>query len=377
MTAHERSRRLLEPCVGREVADAPTPVAVADLDRTEDNLARLRDYAHEHEIALWPHIKTHKSTVFGQLQFDTGAVGLTVAKPGEAEVFADAGLGPLLMHFPPVGELVWRRLARVAGEVPLTVALDSYGPAQGLSRALVAAGTRADILVELDTGLGRTGLGSPAAACELAQSVDRLPSVEVVGVSTYPGHLRGSLDDLRPGLAEMNAMILKVREEFVKAGISCERVSGGSTPTRYLTHETCVNELRAGTAIFLDRQSAASEPELGLEACALSVEVTVISTSVPGRVAIDAGSKTLTSDPYADGGFGEVVGHPDLSIIALNEEHGYIDTANSDADLVVGDRLSVIPNHVCACVNLHDFVLGARGGTVERLIEVEARGLVR
>ncbi len=377
MTAHERSRRLLEPCVGSDVVDAPTPVAVVDLDRAEANLARLHGYTQEHEIALWPHTKTHKSTVFGQLQFDAGAVGLTVAKPGEAEVFADAGLGPLLMHFPPVGELAWRRLARVAGEVPLTVALDSHGSAQGLSGALAAAGTRADVLVELDTGLGRTGLGSAEAACELAQAVDCLPSIEIVGVSTYPGHLRGSLDDLRPGLEEMNAMILEVREEFAKAGVSCERISGGSTPTRYLTHETCVNELRAGTAIFFDRQSAASEPSLGLEACALSVEVTVISTSVPGRVAIDAGSKTLTSDPHVDGGFGEVVGHPHLSIIAFNEEHGYIDTASSDAGLVVGDRLSVIPNHVCACVNLHDFVLGARGGTVEKLIEVEARGLVR
>lgn len=377
MSARDRTFELLEPTVGAALADLPTPVAVVDLDRTEANLRRLADYAREHGIALWPHTKTHKSTLLGQLQLDTGAVGLTVAKPGEAEVFADAGLGPLLMHFPPIGEQAWRRLAQVAGEVPLALALDSLPAAEGFSRALAAAGTVADVLIELDTGMRRTGLPDAAAALALAQQVDRLPALSIAGISTYPGHLRGSGDEIRPGLHEMDALLVATRDELTAAGLSCERISGGSTPTRYMTHETCVNELRAGTTIFLDRMSASTEPELGLGACALTVEVTVISTAVPGRIAIDAGSKTLTSDPYAGGGFGAVVGHPELAIVALNEEHGYVDLGESDTAFDVGDRLSVIPNHVCACVNLHDFVLGARGGTVERLIEVEARGLVR
>lgn len=363
--------------MGASVREVPTPVAVVDLERVEANLRRLADYAAQHRIALWPHTKTHKSTLLGQLQLDLGASGLTVAKPGEAEVFADAGLQPLLVHFPPVGQRAWHALAGVAGKVPLSVALDSALSAEGLSSALTSAGVDAEILLELDTGLRRTGLASAADAVALAQRIDRLPSLAVAGISTYPGHLRGTSEEIVSGLREVDARLREARDELERAGFSCSRVSGGTTPTRYLTHETCVNELRAGTTIFLDRQSAPSEPELGLEACALTVEVTVVSTAVSGRVAIDAGSKALTSDPHPDGGYGAVVGHPELSIVALNEEHGYVDLGTSGARFEVGDRLSVIPNHVCACVNLHDFVLGARDGVVERVIEIEARGLVR
>ena len=377
MSARERSVRLFESCVGGTTAELPSPLIVVDLDRMEANLRRLHDYARRHGIDLWPHTKTHKSTLLGRAQLDTGAVGLTVAKPGEAEVFADADLGPLLMHFPPVGKDVSDRLAIVARQVPLTVALESLESAEHLSRSLVSAGTSAEVLIELDTGLGRTGTKDPAAAVALALEIERLPSVEVVGLSTYPGHLRGAPDSVRAGLAEVDVILRDARDRFLNAGLSCQRISGGSTPTRYLTHETCVNELRAGTAIFLDRQSADSEPELHIDACALSVEVTVVSTALPGRIVIDAGSKTLTSDPHPEGGFGAVVGHPDLAIVGLNEEHGYVDLGSSEAGFAVGDRLSIVPNHVCACVNLHDFVLGVRRGTVERLIEVEARGLVR
>ena len=377
MSASERTRALLELTVGGALADAPTPVAAVDLDRVEANVARLADYAQAHAVALWPHTKTHKSTVLGHTQLEAGAAGLTVAKPGEAEVFAQAGLGPLLIHFPPVGPSAWSRLANVAGEVPLTVALDSIQSAEGLARALSARGTRAEILLELDTGLHRTGLAGADATLELAQKIDAHSALQITGISTYPGHLRGLPDEIRPGLAEVEAVLAATRERLESAGFSCARISGGSTPTRYLTHETCVNELRAGTAIFLDRQSAPTEPALGLEACALTVEVTVVSNAVHGRMAIDAGSKTLTSDPHPDGGFGTVVEHPELSIVALNEEHGFIELGASNARFEVGQRLAVIPNHVCACVNLHDFLLGVRGGTVERLIEVEARGLVR
>ena len=377
MTARGRTLELLESSVGGSVDDAPTPVAVIDLARMEANVRRLGDYADRHAIELWPHTKTHKSTVLGQFQLAAGATGLTVAKPGEAEVFAAAGLQPLLMHFPPVGDQVASRLARVAGEVPLTVALDSLRAADDLSRALSADGAEADVLIELDTGLARTGLADLQGVVALADAIERLPALAVVGISTYPGHLRGALDTIRPGLGQLDAQLRGARDALRAAGFACERISGGSTPTRYLTHETCISELRAGTAIFLDRQSAQSEPELGLDACALTIQATVVSTAVPGRAAIDAGSKTLTSDPHPDGGFGAVVSHPEMMIVALNEEHGYVDIAASAGPVAVGDRLSVVPNHACACVNLHDFVLGVRDGAVETLIEIEARGLVR
>jgi D-serine deaminase-like pyridoxal phosphate-dependent protein len=178
-------------------------------------------------------------------------------------------------------------------------------------------------------------------------------------------------------VAAVDALLQETREAFTGAGIRCDRISGGSTPTRYLTHETCVNELRAGTYALLDRVDGPSEPDGGLDACALWVGVTVVSDAVPGQIVIDAGSKTLTSDTHPDGGHGVIVGWPHADLHTINEEHGYVDVSGSQERPAVGDHLRVIPNHACGCVNLHDGLLGVRGGVVERVIRVAARGLVR
>jgi D-serine deaminase-like pyridoxal phosphate-dependent protein len=376
VSAGERTLDLLEAQVGRPVADVETPVAVVDLDRLEANLVRLQMYADAHGIALWPHTKTHKSLEAGLRQLALGAGGLTVAKTGEAEVFAEAGAPRILVHYPPLGEDKWQRLARLAAEgVDLTVAVDGTASAEGLSAALERRGASATLLVELDAGLLRTGVQTPAVAVALARRLSGLPAVAVAGISCYPGHCKGDLEEVRAALVPVDALMREARNAFAAAGIRCDRISGGSTPTRYLTHETCVNELRSGTYALLDRNCGPSEPDGGLAACALFVEVTVVSDAVPGQVVIDAGSKTLTSDPHPDGGHGAVVGLPGARIHALNEEHGYV--AIDGPRPAVGERLRVIPNHACGCVNLHDGLLGVRGGVVDHVIQVAARGLVR
>jgi D-serine deaminase-like pyridoxal phosphate-dependent protein len=177
---------------------------------------------------------------------------------------------------------------------------------------------------------------------------------------------------LRPGVELME----ETREAFIAAGIACDRVSGGSTPTRYLTHTTCVNELRAGTYAMLDTTMEETEPER-FAACALWVEATVISNSVPGQIVIDAGSKTLASDRDDRFGYGAVVGRPLSQLAQVNEEHGYVDVTRDPDPPRVGDRLSIITTHACACINLHDGLLAIRNGVVEDVIRVSARGLVR
>jgi D-serine deaminase-like pyridoxal phosphate-dependent protein len=199
----------------------------------------------------------------------------------------------------------------------------------------------------------------------------------VAGISCYPGHCRGDAATIRSRVEAVDALLRETCDAFASAGIRCDRISGGSTPTRYLTHETCVNELRAGTYALLDSVDGPGEPEGGLDACALSVEVTVISDAVPGQIVIDAGSKTLTSDAHPDGGHGVIVGWPDAHLHTLNEEHGYVDVTGLLERPSVGDRLRVIPNHACGCVNLHDGLLGVRDGVVEGVIRVAGRGLVR
>ena len=377
-TGAERTLELLAAQIGRPLGEVETPAAVLDLDRLEANLQRLQSYADSRAIALWPHTKTHKSPEIGLRQLALGAGGLTVAKTGEAEVFHEAGAPRILVHYPPFGADKWDRLARLAAEgLELTVAVDSVAPADGLSAALNRHGARAELLVELDVGLHRTGQVTSAGALDLAQQLSSLPAVEVAGISCYPGHCRGDAETIRTRVTAVDALLRETRDAFAGAGIRSDRISGGSTPTRYLTHETCVNELRAGTYALLDRVDGPSEPDGGLDACALWVEVMVVSDAVPGQIVIDAGSKTLTSDTHPDGGHGVIVGWPDANLHTINEEHGYVDVSGMHERPEVGDHLRVIPNHACGCVNLHDGLLGVRNGVVERVIRVAARGLVR
>ena len=377
-TGAERTLELLEVQVGRSLDEVETPATVVDLDRLEANLRRLQSYADSHSIALWPHTKTHKSPEIGLRQRALGAGGLTVAKTGEAEVFQEAGAPRLLVHYPPFGADKWERLARLAAEgVELTVAVDSLAPAAGLSAALERRGASAELLVELDVGLHRTGQVTSAGAAHVAQQLSTLPAVEVAGISCYPGHARGDAETIRKRLAAADSLMRETRDAFGDAGIRCDRISGGSTPTRYLTHETCINELRSGTYALLDRVDGPSEPDGGLDACALWVQVTVISDAVPGQIVVDAGSKTITSDTHPDDGHGAIVGWPDARLNTINEEHGYVDVSGIQERPAVGDHLRLIPNHACGCVNLHDGLLAVRDGAVDHVIRVSARGLVR
>jgi D-serine deaminase-like pyridoxal phosphate-dependent protein len=371
-TGAERTLHLLERQIGRSLSEVETPVAVIDLDRLDVNLRDLQSYVDSHGIELWPHTKTHKSPEIGHRQLELGASGLTVAKTGEAQVFQEAGARRILVHYPPFGADKWERLVGVvASGVELTVAVDSVAPAEGLARALDRRGLRAQLLVEVDVGLHRTGQTTAADAVAVAQELSTLPAVEVVGISCYPGHLRPEDPTLPQGLEEVDALLRDTRGAFTAAGLRCDRISGGSTPTRYLTHTTCVNELRSGTYALLDRNDGQDDQ------CALWVEVTVISDAVPNQVVVDGGSKTFTSDDHPDGGHGSVMGWPGADFGHLNEEHGYIDVSALDERPAVGQHLQIVPNHACGCMNLHDGVLAVREGVVDHVIRVAGRGLIR
>jgi D-serine deaminase-like pyridoxal phosphate-dependent protein len=370
-TGATRTLELLERQVGRALAEVETPVPVIDLDRLDANLTSLQAYVDTHEIELWPHTKTHKSPEIGRRQLELGAAGLTVAKTGEAEVFREAGAPRLLLHYPPLGADKWERLADIAASgVELTVAVDGLAPAEGLAAALARRSLRAELLVELDVGLHRTGQTTAAGALALAQELSGLPAVEVAGISCYPGHCRPEDPTLRERLREVDDLLRETRSAFDSAGLRADRVSGGSTPTRFLTHTTCVNELRSGTYALLDRNDGTDEE------CALWVEVTVISDAVPGQVVVDAGSKTFTSDDHPDGGHGSVLG-VEADVVRLNEEHGYVDVSRAPERPAVGTHLQIVPNHACGCMNLHDGVLAVRDGVVDHVIRVAGRGLIR
>lgn len=351
-----------------------TPAPLVDLDRFERNVAEAATYAASHGIRLTPHAKTHKTLELAEAQLVAGAAGLTVAKSGEAATYARNGLGPILVHYPVFGEAKWDRLAQVAGTVGLTVAVDSLEVAAPLAAALRREGATAEVLVELDVGLRRTGV-TATGAVGLGQELDALPGgLELAGLSCYPGHLRDAPGSMSARLASVKEILDEARDGFAAAGLRCDRVSGGSTATYPYSHELGLTEARPGNYVFLDR----SETD-DLDRCALSVLATVVSTAVPGRVVVDAGTKTLSeAGPARDlRGYAAVVGHPEVEVVALNEEHGYLDVGRSKRVWRVGDRVRLIPNHACTCINLHDRLTLTRGDEVVEEITVITRGMVR
>jgi len=363
--------------VGMHVSEIDTPALVVDLDRFERNLGRVADYAREHGLRLRPHTKTHKSVYVAGLQQRLGAAGLTVAKVSEAEVMLEAQPANLLVAYPIVGQAKLARLMEVARRTRVTVALDSAFAVHELADAARGGAVQAGVLAEVDVGLGRVGVAPGAPLVELARAILRQPRLTFEGITFYPGHIKGLDEPGRRALAQLSDLLQSILADFRAEGIEVGIVSGGSTPTLFHSHEVVgLTEIRPGTYVFNDINTVLSGA-CTLDDCAASILTTVVSTARPGQMIIDGGSKTFSSDRpgnAAEVTFGHVVEAPGARFYKMNEEHGFIDLAHAEREFTIGDRVHVIPNHVCTAVNLHERVYGMRGDTVERVWKIDARG---
>lgn len=350
-----------------------TPVALVDLDRMRGNLERVARYAREHGLAWRPHAKTHKSPALAALQVEMGAVGVTVATPAEAEEMATE-VDDVLLAYPPVGESKLRRLMELPPHVRLIVGLDSEEALRGLAHAARAAGREVGVLVELDLGMHRVGVQAPEQAVRLSALAAEL-GLHPRGVMFYPGHIRGRASEQGPELAALESGLARHLDALHDAGHPPEVVSGGSTPTLWQAHRVRgVTEIRPGTNIFNDRTTAAIDA-CGWDECAYSVLATVVSTSVPGQAVIDAGAKALAKEELRGegGGYGSLLDRPEVVVKAMSEEHGLLDLSHTDWRPRVGDRVRVVPNHVCVSVNLQERLWGVRDGEVVGDWEVAGR----
>jgi D-serine deaminase-like pyridoxal phosphate-dependent protein len=360
-------------------AAVPTPAIVIDPEILRRNLRRMADYTRAHGLNLRPHTKTHKSRSIGRMQHELGAIGLTVAKPGEAAVMAEVA-DDVLMAYPAVDAARAGQIAELARRIKITIALDSTTSADVISDAASSAGTTVGVLVDIDAGLHRTGVQGPHAALALAQHVARKPGVKLAGLMFYPGHVGGTPADQLPVLAGIDAMLGETVALWRKSGLEAAIISGGSTPTGYQSHHVKhLTEIRPGTYVFNDMNEVRGG-HATLDDCAARIHCTVMSDAVPGQIVIDAGSKTLTQDrcgPAPDSGFGCVVELPDAKIVKLSEEHGQVDVRNCSGRIPkVGERVTVVPNHICPCVNLQDRVYWREPGQDLRPLDVDARGRV-
>jgi D-serine deaminase-like pyridoxal phosphate-dependent protein len=362
------------------VREISTPALTVDLDVLEKNLQRVADLCRRQGVGLRPHTKTHKTVEVSRRQLALGAVGLTVAKVGEAEVMAGAGFDDILVAFPILGEEKLRRLAGLARARHMLLSLDSEAAAQELSKAAVARNATIGVLVEFDAGGRRCGLEPGPALVALAKTIEKLPGLRFRGLMSYFGNVWGTPEERRAEAERVAERVARALQAFRAERLPVEIVSGGSTPSAEFAHLISgLTEIRPGTYAYNDLNTY-YQGACRLEDCAVRVVATVVSTAVAGRAIIDAGSKTLASDPLGSGpksGYGYVVEAPDAPIVKLNEEHGLLDITTSQHNFRVGEVVTIIPNHVCVTVNMHDEILTLRGGEAVGSWKIAARGKVR
>ena len=352
------------------LADLETPVVTVDLDTVEANLRRFQDYADRHDLAVRPHIKTHKIPRFARMQVELGAVGITCQKLGEAEIMADAGIEDILLPYNLLGPAKVARAVALARRCRLGVSVDHAEVAHGLSEGMAAAGLTLPVLVECDTGAQRCGVQSPSAAVHLAREVEGLPGLRFTGLMTYPP---------KGVPAAVDAWLAEARGLLEATGLPAEVVSNGGTPDMWRAHKvSAASEHRPGTYIYNDR-SLVAYGTCGLDDCALRVVATVVSAPTPDRVILDAGSKTLTSDLLGLTGHGLILEYPDAVIYGLSEEHGHVDVGacTGGARPRLGERVTVIPNHACVVSNLFDAVYAVQDNRVIEPLRIAARGRVQ
>lgn len=347
-----------------------TPALLIDLDAMERNLAKMAAWFAGRPARLRPHAKTHKTPILAHKQIAAGAIGITCAKLGEAEVMVQAGIRDVLIANQVVGASKIERLAHLARHAELMVAVDDPQNIADLSAACMAAGSRLRVLVEVDVGMGRCGARTIEGAVALAKLVAEARGLELAGVMGYEGHLVQKLDPEERGAGVRQAMgrLLEARAEIERAGLPCAIVSGGGTGTYDLTGSTPgVTEVQAGSYLTMDATYKKVRPEFE---CALTLLCTVVSRPTPNLVFTDAGHKAITSEM----GLAQPKELPGARVFGLAEEHGKIELEDPSLPLRPGDRVEIVPTHGCTTINLHDRFYAMRGDVVEAIWPIAARG---
>jgi D-serine deaminase-like pyridoxal phosphate-dependent protein len=358
-----------------------TPALLVDEARLDDNVRLMAQLGRQHGKRLRPHVKTHKTLEIARRQRDHGAVGLTVAKLGEAEVYAAAGFDDLLVCYPIVGPLKLARLAALAQKVTVSTVVDNAGAARDLSAAMTAAGVQLDVLLKLDVGMHRVGVEA-GQVDRLAAAVAELPGLRLRGVAIHEGSVYGEADPARRRTVGRDQVqrLVATAGRLRGQGLPIEVVSCGSTPSMAdVIDIDGLTEVRPGNYVFYDAMQVALGV-IAAERCALTVLTTVVSRGGADHAVIDAGTKVFTLDRGAHGmgllpDYGRIIGRDDVRLASLSEEHGWL-KLGEQAPLSVGERLLVLPNHACAVVNNFDKLTVVRDGEPVGEWDIAARGRV-
>lgn len=380
----ERWRRA-EAWVGHGVALVDTPALVIDLDAMDRNLARMADFAHARGLRLRPHAKMHKSAELALQQMAHGAVGVCVQKTDEALALARAGVSDIYISNEVIAPAKLQRLAETvrARHTRFAIAVDSLQGIDALTAALAHAGVdqpdAIDVFIEIDVGHGRCGVAPGESAVMLAQRVTGHPALRFAGLQAYHGgaqHLRAPGERAQSVASAAEAVKLTL-QALSAQGIEVPLVTGAGTGT--FLNEASLGvwgELQCGSYLFMDADYASNQatPDAPVFEHALFVKSQVISRSSAHAVC-DAGHKSHA----IDSGLPLVAFPEGLSFGNGGDEHGVLRSTGTSTDLpALGETVWLVPGHCDPTVNLHDFMVGVRGGlaagVVERIVRVDARG---
>lgn len=366
--------------IGMDAADIQTPALVIDLDAFERNILKMRDFCRSMGVRHRAHGKMHKSADVARIQMELGeAVGICCQKVSEAESFVRAGIKDVLVSNQVRDPQKIDRLARLPKLGARTICcVDDLANVADLSRAAARHGTTIECLVEIDCGAGRCGVTTTPAVVEIAKAITSAPGLKFAGLQAYQGAMQ-HIDSYLDRKAKIDIAVDMVRDAVAaleRDGIACDIVGGGGTGSYYFEGNSGVyNELQCGSYAFMDADYGrildkdGNRIDQGEWENALFILTSVMSHAKPDKAICDAGLKAQS----VDSGLPVVYGRTDVKYVKCSDEHGVI--ADPAGVLKVNDKLRLVPGHCDPTCNVHDWYVGVRGGKVESLWAVTARGL--
>lgn len=361
-----------------------TPALIIDKTIMMDNLQFIQDYANMHHVNLRPHTKTHKMSRLARLQEELGAKGITVAKVGEAEVMAGNGLKDIFIANEIVGDAKLERIKKLAETVNISFGLDSIPQAEMIERVFTDAAKPAEVLIEIEVGEERSGIIEEVEFRELLNHLKTCHHIRLKGIFSHDGNSYGatSLEEGKEIHLISQKRTLRFAQIAVGMGFVLDTISIGSTPS--LMHDfpilEGVTEIRPGTYIFMDASQANNYGSLDRNAA--TILTMVISRPTSERVITDVGAKGITAQTRNKGlcatrGLGMIKGWLDVEIFDVYDEHAIIYNKELRDEVKIGDKLEILPNHICPVVNLHENAYLVENGEVVEVIPVDCRGKLK
>ena len=351
-----------------------TPCMLVDRERLQRNIRRMQDACDAHGVELWPHVKTHKTVEIAAMQLAAGAKGLVCSKIGEAEALLASGVRRLFIAHSVVDVLNAPRLNSLFGRLDeLILAVTILPQAEALEQVLDAADLTLPVFLAVDTGLGREGVRGIDAACATAARIRASRRMELRGLYSHEGQAYGAVGEV-PAVAQAVADALLAARERIGGELAVW--PGCSVTARMMTAIAGVSAVRPGTYVFGDLSLAAKHHVMEWDDLAATVLTTVVDRPEPGLALLDAGSKTLSGDKTAAGVSAMDYDLRDIAVSRCSEEHGWATGSGVD-ELKIGDRLRLVPAHICPAVNLADDLVVISGNAVVDRWRVAARGKVQ